>query len=345
MFTKKIINWYLDNYRKLPWRETKNPYKIWLSEIILQQTRVAQGLPYYEKFTINFPTVEDLANAEEQTVLKLWEGLGYYSRARNLHFSAKYIVNELNGVFPNSYKTLLTLKGVGEYTAAAIASFAYKEQVAAIDGNVYRVLSRFFGIATAIDSGEGKKQFKELANKLIDSKNPDIFNQALMEFGATVCKPKLPLCDSCIFNNSCFALAHKKIQNLPYKKGKTKVRMRYFNYLVFLDNNKHTIIKQRQGKGIWQNLYEFPLFETNKTASEEDIKQHLIANYKEKNTVLYNENPIVHKLSHQHLYTHFWIVETTALIKKSIAWEGLKNYPFPVLIDNFLKKFNPNKNN
>jgi len=340
-----MTTWYLYNYRELPWRNTKDPYKIWLSEIILQQTRVSQGLPYYEEFVKNFPTVQDLAQAPEQTVLKLWEGLGYYSRARNLHFSAKYILADLEGVFPKNYKDLLKLKGIGDYTAAAIASFAYQEIVPAIDGNVYRVLSRVFGVFEAIDSGEGKKIFKKLSEELIDKKNPDTYNQAVMEFGATVCTPKLPKCKSCIFNTSCYALANKKISALPFKKGKIKVRKRHFNYLVFLDENNNTLIEQRKGKGIWENLYQFPLFESETASDETAVLKHISDKVTINSIQLYNEKALAHKLSHQHLYSHFWIIKTSVLAKKSIAWTMLDNFPFPILIRNFIKKYRPNKNN
>ena len=196
-FSKVLINWYLKNNRELPWRKTKNPYHIWLSEIMLQQTRVAQGLPYYLKFTEAFPTVFDLANADESYVLKLWQGLGYYSRARNLHFTAKYIAEELNGVFPNTYKGLLKLKGVGDYTASAIASICYSEPTAVVDGNVYRVLSRYYGIDTPINSTKGIKDFKELAQQILDKENIGAYNQAIMDFGAIQCKPKSPNCGEC----------------------------------------------------------------------------------------------------------------------------------------------------
>jgi A/G-specific adenine glycosylase len=344
LFHKKITHWYLHNYRDLPWRNTKDPYKIWLSEIILQQTRVSQGMPYYERFVANYPTVQDLAQAPEQAILKLWEGLGYYSRARNLHFSAKYIATDLDGIFPKNYKDLLKLKGVGDYTAAAIASIAYKEAVPAIDGNVYRVLSRVFGIEEAIDSNEGKKIFKELSQELLDKKNPDTYNQAVMEFGATVCTPKLPKCESCIFNSSCYALANKKIKDLPFKKGKIKVRKRYFNYLVFLDENNNTIIVQRKGKGIWENLYQFPLFESEKASNEAAVLDYINNKTIVKSIQLYNEKALVHKLSHQHLYSHFWIIKTVVLAKKSITWKKLNDYPFPILIRNFIKNFHPKKN-
>ena len=216
-FSKIVIRWYSGNNRKLPWRETQNPYFIWLSEIILQQTQVKQGLPYYEAFVKNFPTIYDLAAAEEQTVLKLWQGLGYYSRARNLHFTAQYIVNECNGVFPNTYKTLLKLKGVGDYTASAIASICFGEATAVVDGNVYRVLARYFGIDTPINTTDGIKQFKALAQELIDKKDPATFNQAIMEFGAMQCRPKTPDCLFCPLSTSCIAYNKGRVGELPVK--------------------------------------------------------------------------------------------------------------------------------
>ncbi|EPR73210.1 A/G-specific adenine glycosylase [Winogradskyella psychrotolerans RS-3] len=237
-FNHKLITWYSDKKRELPWRETSNPYYIWLSEIILQQTQVKQGLPYYDAFVTQYPTIFDLANASETSILKLWQGLGYYSRARNLHFTAKHIVNELDGKFPNTYKDLLKLKGVGDYTASAIASIAFNEVAAVVDGNVYRVLSRYFGIETPINSTLGIKEFKSLASTLIDHKQPATYNQAIMEFGAIQCKPKNPDCTVCPFQDSCVALQNQMVDVLPVKLKKTKVTVKYFNFLVFMDPNK-----------------------------------------------------------------------------------------------------------
>ena len=244
-FSNLLIQWYLHNKRDLPWRKTIDPYRIWLSEIILQQTRVDQGMAYYFKFIYNFPSVFDLAKASEEDVLKLWQGLGYYSRARNLHFSAKYIVNELKGTFPANYYNLIKLKGVGDYTASAIASICYNESTAVVDGNVYRVLARYFGINTPINTSKGIKKFKQLAQELIDSKNPGTYNQAAMELGATVCKPQKPLCNECVFNNSCVALSKNLISNLPVKVNKLKIKQRYFNYLVITTGNNKTRIEKR----------------------------------------------------------------------------------------------------
>ncbi|MGJ8548181.1 A/G-specific adenine glycosylase [Winogradskyella wichelsiae] len=343
-FKTKLINWYSVKKRELPWRETNEPYYIWLSEIILQQTQVKQGLPYYEEFVANYPTIFDLAKASETSVLKLWQGLGYYSRARNLHATAKHIVNELEGEFPNNYKDLLKLKGVGDYTASAIASIAFNEVAAVVDGNVYRVLSRYFGIETAINSTAGIKEFKLLATSLIDKKQPAIFNQAIMEFGALQCKPKNPDCETCPFKDSCVALQNNRISELPLKLKKTKVTTKYFNFLVCIDHNKHTLIEKRTHKGIWLNLYQFPLIESQKSLTSEEF--HLLD---VENTVLetidfeyslYNEVDIVHKLSHQHLHTKFWIIEAKTLSKQAIPIKSLSEYPVPTLINDFINQFN-----
>lgn len=340
-FSKKLIYWYLENKRELPWRKTSNPYYIWLSEIMLQQTRVEQGLPYFLKFKDAFPTVFDLANANESTVLKLWQGLGYYSRARNLHFTAKYIANELKGEFPNNYKDLLALKGVGDYTASAIASICFNESAAVVDGNVYRVLSRYFGIKTPINTTKGNKEFKALAQTLLDVKNPGTFNQAIMEFGATHCKPQNPYCTSCIFDDSCVAKEKKLVKQLPVKEKKLKVKKRYFNYLFITTDNGYTVLNERKGKGIWQGLFEFPLIETQKEITHKELIQHTAfkAIFSKDVTIsLFNEETIVHKLSHQHLYTKFWIVKTLNTSLKKIPISKVKDYPVPVLIQKFLEK-------
>ena len=343
-FKYKLINWYSINKRQLPWRETKDPYYIWLSEIILQQTQVKQGLPYYNAFISQYPSVFDLAKASEEDVLKLWQGLGYYSRARNLHKTAKHIAFELNGEFPTTYKDLLKLKGVGDYTASAIASIAYNEVAAVVDGNVYRVLSRYFGINTAINSTLGIKEFKSLASSLIDTAQPATYNQAIMEFGAIQCKPKNPDCSICPLNDTCVALQKKVVDELPVKLKKTKVSNKFFNYLVCVDNNNKTLFEKRTQKGIWQNLYQFPLIESEKSLNVEEFHllnlndsflQNIPFDYS-----LYNEVDIVHKLSHQHLYTKFWIIETKQLPKEAIAFKSLTKYPAPVLISDFINSFN-----
>ncbi|WP_373058512.1 A/G-specific adenine glycosylase [Zunongwangia sp. H14] len=343
-FSKKLVNWYINNRRELPWRQTSDPYKIWLSEIMLQQTRVAQGMPYYYRFVETFPTVFHLAEASQQQVLKLWQGLGYYSRARNLHETARYVAGELKGVFPENYKALLKLKGIGDYTASAISSICFNEPVAVVDGNVYRVLSRYFDIDTPINTPEGIKEFKNLAAKLLDHQDPSTYNQALMEFGALQCKPKNPLCESCPLNDGCLALQQKKVSELPVKLKKGKIKKRFFNYLVFQAEDNSTLLNQRTGSGIWNGLYEFPLIETQKQLSAaEFLSSKEVDEIVGKNSKvqLYNEKPVVHKLSHQHIYARFWLVETQELPQEAVPMEKIEDYPVPVLIQNFLNEYEP----
>ena len=341
-FTNLLIEWYLQNKRDLPWRNTTNPYPIWLSEIILQQTRVAQGMPYFYAFLESFPTVKELAIADEQQVLKLWQGLGYYSRARNLHQTAQYIANELDGVFPNSYAGLIQLKGIGEYTAAAIASFAYNEPVPVVDGNVFRVVSRYFGIESDINTGKTKKEFTALAAELLSKEQPALFNQAIMEFGAMHCTPKNPDCENCIFNSSCVALQKGLVGQLPFKSKKIKIRKRYFNYIVLQDKKGNTKIQQRTDKGIWHNLYEFPLFETTQEEGFETIAP-LIKNdtdFGDSVVSIQEANPIslIHKLSHQHLYIKFWKVTVNNTLTDGVNPEQLRTFPFPIVIHNFIEE-------
>lgn len=340
-FSKLLIKWYLQHKRDLPWRKTTNPYPIWLSEIMLQQTRVAQGMPYFLLFTNAFPTVFDLANADEQQVLKLWQGLGYYSRARNLHQTAKYIANELNGNFPSTYKELLQLKGVGEYTAAAIASFSYNEVVPVVDGNVFRVLSRYFDIETDIANVSAKKEFAALAFELMPKENPAIFNQAIMEFGALQCVPKNPDCFVCVFNSGCLALKKNKVAELPVKSKKVKVTNRFFNYMIVEDDFKNTILQQRTAKGIWHNLYEFPLLETEDEKQFEFIVLEVTERIFQNHTIIgieeLNPKAIIHKLSHQHLNIKFWKIRVQGKIENGISLKEAKDFPFPIVIHNFLE--------
>lgn len=332
----------------MPWRKTQDPYHIWLSEIILQQTRVAQGLPYYLSFIKTFPTVFDLAEAQEDAVLKLWQGLGYYSRARNLHSTAKIVANEMNGIFPKSYKELLKLKGVGDYTASAIASICYNEVVPVLDGNVYRVLSRYFNITTPINQSSGAKEFKKLAWQVIDAEEPATYNQAIMEFGALQCKPQNPYCIICPLNSGCMALEKGKVSELPIKLKKVKIKKRFFHYIVFHINQRETVIQQRKGKGIWQNLYEFPLLETSTAADLKTIKTSETfktwTNQQSHEIHVFNDKSIVHKLSHQHIYTTFYIVtlQKPPLLQEHqqlIPLSEIHKYPVPVLIATFLGTF------
>jgi A/G-specific adenine glycosylase len=339
-FSQQIISWYHQNKRELPWRDTKDPYKIWLSEIILQQTRVEQGKPYYYAFVEKFPKVEDLANAHQDEVLKLWQGLGYYSRARNLHFAAQQVLNDFNGVFPDNYNDLIKLKGVGEYTAAAIASFAFNENKAVVDGNVYRVLARFLGIETPIDSSQGKKEFQIAANELIDEKQPANFNQAIMEFGAMQCVPASPNCENCPLAETCFAFNNNKISELPFKEKKIKQKHRYFNYFIISDV-ENIIIQKRGASDIWENLFELPLLETAQKIEDLSIfKTHFNTT---KNIVPLFE--LKHILTHRIINSVFYKIDLENLkdfnlIEKQqlVKMEELNTFAFPKLIDNaFLK--------
>jgi A/G-specific adenine glycosylase len=269
-FNSNLTNWFDKNKRELPWRKSNDPYKIWLSEIILQQTQVKQGLPYYNKFLKNYPNIYELARSSEDEVMKNWQGLGYYSRARNLHFTAKYIVHELNGIFPKKYIDLIKLKGVGDYTASAIASICFDESVAVLDGNVFRVLSRYFGIEIPINSTQGIKHFKSLAKSLLPKKRIGDYNQAVMEFGALQCKPKSPNCSICPINVNCVAFTTNNTKNLPIKIKRSKIKDRYFNFLVYLTKKSETVIEKRNVKGIWQQLYQFPLIETESSVSKKN---------------------------------------------------------------------------
>lgn len=305
-----IINWYQKNKRDLPWRSNTAPYRVWLSEIILQQTRVAQGEKYFHKFISQFPDIESLAAASEDTVLKLWQGLGYYSRARNLHFTAKYIVQHYNGRFPSTYPEIRALKGVGHYTAAAIASFAFKLPYPAIDGNVMRILARLFCIETPIYSANGKKQIQQIANQLIENQPPDIFNQALMEFGSLQCVPKSPDCPNCPLRENCMALAKGKVAELPVRNRTLKQTKRFFHYLV-VRNGSFTFLNQRTQNDIWKNLYEFPLLETpNESPPETLMKSEAWKKHfpKESFTLEKISETFVHQLSHRRIFARFYVL-------------------------------------
>jgi len=329
-FTKEILVWYSSNKRDLPWRKTTSPYKIWLSEIILQQTRIDQGLSYYNKFVNHYPTINDLAKASEDQVLKDWQGLGYYSRARNLHATAKYITTELDGNFPDEYSKILKLKGVGPYTAAAIASFAFKEQKAVVDGNVYRVLSRFFAIETPIDSTKGKKEFEELANHLIDSKIPDLYNHAIMDFGATQCTPKQPKCFSCPLESICEAKNKGIIDLLPKKEKKVKVTDRYFHFIVHKKSDLYLFVK-RDDKGIWRNMYQFPLIETHSKSTD-----NIFDNMPEYELAFETK----HILSHQRIHAKFWKTNNphTKELKNKSTYFSPEEVALPRLIEKYLEQ-------
>lgn len=338
-----LINWYLKNKRELPWRETTDPYKIWLSEIILQQTRVQQGLPYFNSFLNAFPSVKELAEASEKDVLSLWQGLGYYSRARNLHKTAQIIHYDYKGIFPNRYINLLSLKGIGPYTAAAIASFAYKEKVAVVDGNVYRVLARLFGIYEDIAQHSSKKIFAELAQSLIPANQPDIYNQAIMEFGALHCRPADPNCPNCPFATTCIANITGNQSLLPKKTKALKKQERFFQYFI-ISNGKDVLMKERTGKDIWQGLFEFLLIETSKLESNKHLLKHL-TELSEKD-FLFISAPYKHVLSHQILHARFYHIRANkkmfhVLMEKyklqSVHLTDIEETPKPVLLSKFLK--------
>ena len=348
-FQTEIIAWYLQNKRTLPWRDTRNSYVIWLSEIILQQTRVEQGLPYFNKFLEAFPTVQDFGAAPEASILKLWQGLGYYSRGRNMLVTAKQVLLEYDGIFPTAYDQLIKLKGIGDYTAAAISSFSSDEEKPVIDGNVFRVLSRYFGIDTAINSTNGKKQFTELARDLIQGQKPSLYNQAIMEFGALQCKPKSPPCQICPLQTGCFALKNNMVSLLPVKDKKLKKRTRYFNYFVCIADD-NILIHKRTQSDVWQEMYDFPLIETeNPYQNDED---DLISNVK---TRFGSETQITHLIQKKHILTHQTIyVEFFALDNyiinfnqnADIKWVSLGEFeqlPQPKVIANFMETFTTNQ--
>ena len=306
-FADKLIDWYAENKRELPWRDTKDPYRIWISEIILQQTRVAQGYDYYIRFVRRFPDVFALADADGDEVMKYWQGLGYYSRARNLHAAARSVKEA--GAFPTTYEGVRALKGVGDYTAAAICSFAYDMPCAVVDGNVYRVLSRWMGIDTPIDSTQGKKLFAQLADELMDKLRPALYNQAIMDFGALQCTPASPDCVSCPLADGCAALSQGKVDVLPVKQHKTKVTDRFFNY-IYVRTSGHTYIRKRTGNDIWKNLYEPLLIETeeDQTGNDKAILQKLQEVFGNREGVFFRpvRQGVRHVLSHRIIHANFY---------------------------------------
>ena len=335
-----IIPWYERNRRNLPWRNTDDPYLIWISEVILQQTRVVQGLDYFIRFVERFPNVVSLAEAEEDEVMTYWQGLGYYSRARNLHRAAREVVSLYGGEFPRSYKEVLSLKGIGEYTAAAICSFAYRLPYAAIDGNVYRVLSRLFDIDIPIDSGRGRTYFAELSRRLLDRFRPDLYNQAMMEFGALQCIPKSPDCEHCPLNTRCMARAKGKVEQLPVKVGKVQVKPRYFNYLHVHDETRF-LLKKREDKDIWRNLYEFPLIESDKPLTFQELQQteewNQLLDGADRPEIRRVFEPPKHVLSHRVVYAVFYEIKvgrfSPAMTKfMQVSKEGSGDYAFSRLM-------------
>jgi A/G-specific adenine glycosylase len=345
-FSAILLRWHREqNTRTMPWKGEKNAYRIWLSEIILQQTRVEQGLAYYERFIATYPSITDLAAAPDTAVLKLWEGLGYYSRCRNLIATARIVANDFNGQFPGTYDDIRSLKGIGPYTAAAIASFAFNLPYAVLDGNVFRVLARIFGIDTPIDSTAGKKQFAALAQELLDKEYPALYNQAIMDFGAVICKPAAPLCPTCVFQHQCVAFQQNRVATLPVKEKKIRIRQRHFNYFV-LHYGDQWLIRERTARDIWQQLYEFPLIETESDLSQEEV---MAAAKKEGlftagSTLIEISDQHNQQLSHQHVkarFIHLRVKSKTASKPEGewIATKELSHYPFPRLIRQYLDQY------
>ena len=340
-----LKDWYLIHKRTLPWRETNDPYKIWISEIILQQTRVNQGLDYYIHFIERFPDVKSLATADEMEVLKYWQGLGYYSRARNLHKAARKVVTDFDGKFPLTYSEVISLPGIGEYTASAICSFAFDHAHAAVDGNIFRVISRLVADATPIDTPKGKKFFTETAQMLLDIKSPGLHNQAIMEFGALQCTPVNPDCELCVLRDFCEADKRSLVNQLPVKQGKTKVTNRYFNYF-FIKNSEFTYLQKRTAKDIWQNLYEFPLIETDRAMNIQELTE--TENFKQlfaecEITIGKISNPVKHILSHRIVNAVFYQVHIPSENERistflKIRTDELNHYAVSRLTERYLEQ-------
>ena len=345
-FTKGLMQWNREqNTRQMPWKGENDPYRIWISEIILQQTRVEQGLSYYNNFIRSFPTIQHLAKAPDEKVFKCWEGLGYYSRCRNLLATARFIVKECNGRFPDSYEEIIRLKGVGPYTAAAISSFAFQLPHAVVDGNVFRVLSRYFGISLATDTTEGKKIFTGLAQSLLKKDQPGVYNQAIMDFGAVICKPAAPLCNTCSLKKKCFAFNQNKVEVLPVKQKKTKVRERFLNYFILVYKNE-IAIQQRTAKDIWQDLYELPLIETGKAVKPATLlKQEAFKKWVGDSVITVSATVVKAKqlLSHQLIQGQFITLKTDRKPTGNTDWQWVKKkslagYSFPGLINQYLSE-------
>jgi A/G-specific adenine glycosylase len=345
-FHEKLTYWYVHNHRALLWRQTTDPYKIWLSEIILQQTRVAQGTPYYERFVAEYPTVFDLAAADERDVLRLWQGLGYYSRARNMHYTAKQIVNDFEGEFPRTATELSKLKGLGNYTAAAIASFSFGEVAPAIDGNVYRVLSRLFGVFTDILSNDGKKEFALLSSRLISREDPATYNQAMIEFGALQCVPVSPNCSVCPFAQLCYAYKFNMQSGLPVKAKKASVRKRYFNYFIFKQGDRIGM-QERSARDIWKGLYDFPMIESESDIESPDdlTGNEFVSSILQVGVISQIPKLYTHLLTHQRLNVRFWwvnIPESKLIsLPSHVSFytpDEVHDLPKPILIDTVLKE-------
>ncbi len=342
-----LLNWYRKNKRNLPWRKTKDAYFIWLSEIILQQTRVDQGINYYYKFIQNYPTITDLAESNEEDVLLNWQGLGYYSRARNLHKAAKIILKKHDGIFPNTYTDILELPGIGPYTAAAIASIAFNEAVPAVDGNVIRLITRLYDINKPVDSAKTINEIRTVAQELMIEKEAGDFNQAMIEFGALHCKPVNPDCEACVLKSFCLAMANKTVSSIPFKAKKLKIKKRFLNYFVVSSKHFELLIKKRKAGDVYQNLYDFPCYESKTPLKEHELTIGIKNTFPKINTYKITEQSktYIHKLSHQTLHTTFWKIEIEDTDHEEYLaldkFEKLHNYPTPKLIDNYCNEALP----
>ena len=338
-FSGLILEWYDKNKRDLPWRKSKDPYRIWISEIILQQTKISQGTKYYLNFIKKFPNLKSLANSNENEVLLSWQGLGYYSRARNLHKSAKYIYFELENKFPKNYDGLLKLKGIGDYTASAISSICFDEKNAVLDGNVYRILSRYFLIDKPINRSSSKKYFRQIAQDMISDNRCGDYNQAIMDYSSMICKPVNPKCDVCIFSESCKANLLSNSMDYPKKLSKNKNRFKYFDYVIFNQGSKNLI--QKINSGLWVNLYQFPVFQSDSNISLIDLKKLIYEKFKisVNDIELINDNYINHKLTHLQIQSRFWKISDGPMIKGGLYVDDFENYPMSRLMHKFFEKY------
>ena len=333
-FSEKLIEWYRVNKRNLPWRLTKQPYKIWVSEIILQQTRIEQGEKYYYAFLEKYPNISELAKTNDEELLKVWEGLGYYSRALNMLKASRVVLNNYKGIFPSNYDDLIKLPGIGDYTASAISSICNNEVQPVVDGNVFRFMSRMFKIDLPIDKLKTKTYFKKLGFKLIDVVNPGDFNQAMMDYGSMVCRPKKFQCHKCLFSSNCKAFNSNTVMLYPFKEKRIKIKHRFLNYIFIITNDRKTLIKKRNGNGIWKNLYEFPLIETKKESSVNEIIKELDFKYLK----FISEKKIKHKLTHQQLNISFFTFKVSNFDDDLTDIKALSNYPFPRPINKFISE-------
>ena len=336
---KLILKWYDINKRDLPWRKTKNPYNIWISEIILQQTRMEQGINYYNRFISRFPNLKSLANSKEKDVLILWQGLGYYSRARNLYYTAKYIFNELNSQFPESYEQLIKLKGIGDYTASAISSICFDKAQPVLDGNVFRIISRVYEIKHPINLNNSRKVFKEKAKEMMPTERYGDYNQALMDFGSIICKPLNPLCSSCVLSKICSAFNNNSVENFPVKSSKSKIKLLYFDYIVA--KHKNQLLIEQIKEGIWKNMYQFPVHVSESKKVNKEITKFFSEKYQVKNLIikLIDSEFIQHKLSHINIRSRFWLTENKINVDEGIYVSSFKEYPMSQLMHKFIEKY------